>query len=511
MLKTAVIFSDGMVLQRDKSVAVWGAAAPCSQVSVTIQGKTANTISDEKGEWSVQCGPFHTSFREEMTVQSGNEELRIKDVAVGEVWLAGGQSNMEFPMKYDKDLEAEKKECDKRIRFFDYPEVAYPEQLAEADYFQHYAIWRTCTQDQLEYFSAVAYYFAKYLLNDYDIPVGIIGCNWGGTAACAWMPEEAIRKSGGSIWLEDYEMVLEALDMQGYATSFKQDPYNYKVDLLADPMFDILVTGYQSDVIVQKVKEIGMEYALNPTMGPYSERRPTGLYHSMLKQIAPYGISGVLWYQGEADEEKSGIYHRMFAGLIQCWRELWNDELPFLFVQIAPFGHWLACRGNRYPEIRAAQQWVADNVSNTAMAVITDAGSEWDIHPKNKEPVGKRLALLAKHYVYGEKDIVCEAPRMQKAVVDDGRIVLHFEHIGSGLVLCGEQVNALEIYQGGYPVPYETCSVGKDTVTLHGRQICRNMPTEVRMAWTDYYDVNLKNSAGIPARPAIVKGECVQP
>lgn len=510
MLKTAVIFNDGMVIQRDKAIAVWGTSAPDSQVSITMQGKTAKTISDENGEWLVQCGPFHTSFQEELVVQSGNEEIRIKDVAVGEVWLAGGQSNMEFPMKYDRDFETEKKVCDKRIRFFDYPEVAYPEQIAEADYFQHYAIWRTCTRDQLEYFSAVAYYFAKYLLDDYDIPVGIIGCNWGGTAACTWMSEEAILKCDGGIWLEDYETTIAALDIPDYAHNFKQDPYNYKVDLLADPMFDILLTGYQSDVIVEKVKEIGMEAALTPPMGPYSERRPTGLYHSMLKQVAPYGIRGVLWYQGEADEEKAPIYHKMFPGLIQCWRELWNDELPFLFVQIAPFAHWLACRGTRYPEIRAAQQWVADNVKNTAMAVISDAGSDWDIHPKNKEPVGKRLALLAKHYVYGQKDIVCEAPRMHRAVVDEGQIVLHFDHAGSGLVLCGEQVNALEIYQGGYPVQYDTCSVGKETVTLYSSRIHRNLPTEVRMAWTDYYDVNLKNSADIPARPAIVKGECIQ-
>jgi len=245
----------------------------------------------------------------------------------------------------------------------------------------------------------------------------------------------------------------------------------------------------------------------------YSDQRHSCKHGTIRKKhfckIVLYGSS-----QGislTVSEKKAIRYHKVFPGLIQCWRDLWNEELPFLFVQIAPFGHWLACRGTKYPEIRAVQQWTADNVSNTAMAVITDAGSEWDIHPKKKEPAGKRLALLAKHYVYGEKDIVCEAPRMRRAIVDEGQIVLHFDHVGSGLILGGERVNALEIYQGGYPVQYETCSVGKDAVTLYSNQIHRNMPTEVRMAWTDYFDVNLKNSAGIPARPAIVRGECIQP
>jgi sialate O-acetylesterase len=223
----------------------------------------------------------------------------------------------------------------------------------------------------------------------------------------------------------------------------------------------------------------------------------------MLKQIAPYAVKGVIWYQGEADDEKAELYHRMFPSLIRCWRELWDDDFPFLFVQLAPFRHWMSCTGARYPELRAAQQWTADNVMNTAMAVITDAGCDWDIHPKNKRPVGERLALLAEHYVYGD-DILCEAPRMCGISVNDSQITLEFDFAGDGLRLRGDRLNSLEIYQGGYPIAYTSCKAEGNTVTVYGDEIQAGMPTEARIACTDFYEVNVFNSAGIPARPAIV-------
>ena len=503
MLKTAMMFKDGMVLQRDKKIAVWGTIEPGAKVCVSMQGMESCTKAGEDGKWRAICGPYRTSQKEEMVIVSGGDTLRIRDVAVGEVYLAGGQSNMEFPMRFEAHLAEEKKNRDDLIRFFDYPEVAYPEQLDEADYSVHYGIWRRCAPDQIERFSAVGYYFAKALRSRYDVPIGIIGCNWGGTPACAWMSEEAIRGCGGEVWLEDYQAAIRDLDLEKYTSEFKGNPWNYKTDLASDLMFEILETGYTSDVILEKVDAAGFNYALNPPMGPYSERRPTGLYHSMLCQVAPYGIRGVIWYQGEADDEKSGIYHRIFPALIRNWRELWAEELPFLFVQIAPFAHWLACRGTWYPNVRAVQQWTADNVANTAMAVITDCGCDWDIHPKNKRPVGERLALLAEHYVYGE-DVLCEAPRMREFDVEKGKITLRFEHAGEGLQLDGNRLDSLEIYQDGYLVDYDSCSAAGDTVCVFGSKICPDLPTEVRLACTEYHNVNLKNSAEIPARPAIV-------
>lgn len=505
MLKTALLFGDGAVLQRDKRIPIWGNAAPHAPVSVSIQGQTVQTAANEKGEWLAYCGPLRTSRAEELCICSGNERLLFREVAVGEVWLAGGQSNMELSMRYDVDLWEEMARCDGDIRFFDYPEVAYEGQMEEADYSRWYGYWMRCVPKLLERFSAVGYHFARSFREQYaDVPVGIVGCNWGGTPACAWMSEEAIRACGGEKWLDAYAEATSSLDAEKYMAAFRAEERNYRVDQLADPLSDILQIGYPTDVILQKVAELGLTDALQPVMGPCCERRPAGLYHSMLRQVAPYGIRGVLWYQGEADDERAELYHCIFPALIRCWRDLWGEELPFLFVQLAPFGHWMACKGDRYPEVRAVQQWVADNVANTAMAVITDSGCEWDIHPKKKRPVGERLALLAERYVYG-KEVLCEAPRMKSAAVSDSRIDIRFEHAGEGLRLAGERLDSLEIYQGGYPVEYDRCSAHGNTVVVSGGGIRAGEPTQVRLAWKDYYVVNLKNSAGIPARPSIIE------
>lgn len=507
MLKTAILFQNRMVIQREKKVSIWGWADPFSIITVSCQGIDVGTKAGEDGYWLIETGPFRTSECEEMIISSGVEKIRINDIAVGEVWLAGGQSNMEFHMRYDADMEAEKANVETHIRFFDYPEVSYPEEIDEADYSRQYGFWRECTADQLERFSAVGYYFAKKLYEDFCVPVGIIGCNWGGTPACAWMPEEAIIQCGGSAWIDSYNETVNHLDVDRYIREYKSKPSNFKVDQLADPMSDILVSGFSSQEILERAAAIGVTDAdMNPVTGPLSERRPTGLYHSMLKPLAPYSIRGVIWYQGEADDEKAEIYDRIFPALIQSWRKLWSEDLPFLFVQLAPFRQWLGCKGTRYPEIRAAQQWTADNVPKTAMAVITDSGMEYDIHPKKKQPVGERLALLAERYVY-LLDVLCEAPRMCSARIRDGSVILQFDYSGEGLRLEGNLLNALEVFQNGYPVAYEACEAQGNTVIVYGSNIRLGFPTEVRLGWTDYYKMNLYNSAGIPARPSLVVAE----
>ena len=504
MLETAALFGDGMVIQRDKPVWIWGTAGAGASVRAVMQNRTAECTADGNGLWRLRCGPFRASASEEMILSSGGETLRIRDVAVGEVWLAGGQSNMEFAMRFDRGLEAEKGNCCGDIRFFDYPKVSYPGQIREADYGACYGFWRKDEPDQLERFSAVGYYFARKLYERYRVPVGIIGCNWGGSPACAWMPKDAVAEAGQA-WLDDYQKTVNSLDIEAYGRAFRQNPANFHTDWFAEPMYDILQIGYSSAEIREKAAALGLGETLEPAViGPLHEWRPTGLYESMLTQVAPYTVRGVLWYQGEADDAKAELYDKVFPALIRSWRQLWQEELPFLFVQLAPFRQWLGCTGERYPEIRAAQQWTADHVSRTAMAVITDAGMEWDIHPKNKRPVGERLALLAEHYVYGE-DILCEAPRMRRIAVDRSRISIDFDYAGDGLILDGPIVNALEIDQNGRLVPVTRCDAEGSRVTVYADGISPAARTEVRLAWTDYYEVNLRNSAGIPARPGIMR------
>ena len=527
MLKTALMFQDHMILQREKPVTVWGTAAPGAEVLVTVQGQSTRVQAGEDGRWTAKVGPLRASFHETMQISAGEESLTLRDVQVGDVFLAAGQSNMEFHMRYDADLEEERLRCtDDRLRFFDYPEVSYPGQIDEADYGKNFGFWRKANPKQIEWFSAVGYYFAKEIRKRYDVPVGILGCNWGGTPACAWMREEKIREGGGEAWLEDYRKALDKIDLAAYEKNFAKRNGswgNWRLDPFADPVNEILMKGKTASVFVKKVLDLLLSLAasqsddgsapVDPMMGPKYERRPSGLYESMLSEVAPYGIRGILYYQGESDGDgHPEVYQTLFPALISGFRELWGEELPFLFVQLAPFGHWLSCEGTPYTKIRAAQQNTAETVPGTGMAVISDVGMELDIHPKKKQPVGYRLALQAERVIYGE-DVLCEAPTLRAVDAEPGRLHLRFENAGTGLYLAAQtpdgvktdphRLGGLAITIDGEPVDIEPVRAFArgDTVTITGPDL---RPGEicVELGCTGWYRINLYNSAGLPARPA---------
>ncbi len=519
MLKPAILFKDNMVLQRDKVIPIWGTAKPGAAVTVSIQDKIVRGQADTEGQWCAKIGPLNASLSETLTIFSSSEKILLHNVAVGEVWLAGGQSNMEFHMRYDADMDTEKPVCETpNIRFFDYPEVSYVGQIDEADYGKEYGFWRPCTPEQLERFSAVGYYFAKDICRELKVPVGIIGCNWGGTPACAWMTKEAIVAGGGQVYLDEYEEALRNLDLAQYDAAFRGTPGNFKTDQLADPISDMMLFGCTMEEFDAKLKAIGVDPAsmanYGPVMGPKYERRPGGLYESMLLPIAPYGIRGVIWYQGETDGDTyPELYATLFPAMIRCWRDLWQEELPFFFAQIAPLDQWMVCFGEPYAIIRAAQQHTADTVPNTGMAVTSDVGMKHDIHPKKKQPVGHRLALQALAKAYG-RNILCEAPTLTGFETEDGKLTLTFENAGDGLYLAeqtpyGQVVGAnrlggIHVFQNGESFTEKdfTAKVQENTVTLFNDRICADAQTRISLAETGWYLVNLYNSADIPARPA---------
>ena len=523
------MFKDRAVLQREKEISIWGQADPGAGIKVSVQGLTMETTADAGGKWCVKIGPLKVSFDEEMTISSGAEEIVLKDLMVGDVWFAGGQSNMEFHMRYDADVAAEKEVCaNPSIRMFDYPEVSFVGQIDMADYGKNYGFWRDCDAENLERFSAVAYYCVKDLQAKYQIPMGILGCNWGGTPAMAWIPEEVAAANGDKHRIDDYHRQLEALDLEEYDKKFMHSPSAFHLDLIGDPISDLMLFGCSPEEFQQKIGEMMAAMGIDPTniddmmlqMGPKHEWRPAGVYESMLLPCVPYGIKGVLWYQGCSDsdtKEDAEGYSKVFPALIRHWRELWGEELPFLFVQLAPLNHWMQAVGTYYPITRAAQQLTADTVPNTAMAVITDVGMEWDIHPKKKQPVGHRLALLAEHYVYGEQGVLCEAPTLKEIRIEDGKAVLTFENAGDGLYLTDavpygqivgrNTLGGLEIFQNDEKIDLAgaVCTAEGDEVTVDAPAIRAGVPTKAAIAETGWYLVNLYNSAGIPARPADIQ------
>lgn len=514
MFKPALLFQDGMVLQRGTPVPVWGLADPGAEVEVTIQGCAARTRAAADGRWQLTVGPLSVSFGEEMTLRSGGCCLRLRDVQVGEVWLAAGQSNMEFYMRYDADVEAVRPDCaDGALRFFDYPKVSYPGQLEQADYLAHYGRWRQAAPDQLCWFSAVGYYFARELRRRYDLPVGILGCNWSGTPACAWMSEEAIRAGGGEIYLREYREAAAALDPAEYERTFRQFPGSWRIDPMGEDGYDRMMWGDRAALHCPPPPDPAAPQPPMPPLGPKSEKRPAGLHESMLCQVAPYGVRGILFYQGESDGDRHNeLYKTLFPALIEDFRRLWGAPLPFLFVQLAPLERWQDSDGSRYALIRAAQQQAADTVPGVGMAVISDVGMRWDIHPKKKQPVGYRLALQACRRVYGE-DILCEAPTLAEAWAEPGAIRLRFDHAGEGLYLAERlpdgtpadphRLGGVALTLDGAPLDAAALDAAAqgDTITLRGAALHPGVLT-VAMGCGGWYAVNLYNSAGLPARPA---------
>lgn len=507
MLQTAKIFQNGMLLQRGKEILIWGNSEPETVINVEIQGKRVSGKADKNGEWQVTIPSLKASEGETINITTDKENLMYEDVAVGEVWVAGGQSNMEYWMRYEKHKEEAIKEMPKpTLRFYDVPEVCYDGQLEEFDYSRQ-GIWRTATKEDLQYFSAIGYYFQNMIAKTLNVPVGVIGCNWGGTISAAWMNPETVRRVGKP-WMEDLEGQMAKLNMEEYWKNQHGNPMNNRGDMFADPFTEFVLKGTRDEREVQEFfgKLNGIETMQNylSTIPPQSI--PGSLYEYMVKTIAPYGISGFLWYQGESDDVPglNVLYKDMLTGLISDWRTLWKDSmLPFMVVQLPGFEKWLHVVSNEYPIIRKCQQDVADTVSNVYLCSISDAGEQYDIHPGNKKVVGERLALLARKYAYGD-NILADAPRVRTISREKNTVTVEWENAGEGIEVKGDTVEGLHIFLEAEE-KYFTFKTERNKLIL-SVDGAEKGDLQVKFAKTSWYRVNLYNSEGIPAIP--FEAEC---
>lgn len=502
-MKAARIFQSGMVLQREKPVPVWGTAQPGKQITVEIQGKSGKTKASADGSWSVMLPPLSASESERMEIRCEADEIVLEDIAVGEVWVAAGQSNMEFYMRYEKHLAQEKPDCaNPRVRFFDVPEAAFDWQEENFDY-SRMAVWRKASPENIEYFSAAGYYFEKKLEKSLDVPVGIIGCSWGGTSSSSWMSADSVRKAGRP-WMERYENLVQGMDMDVYWEGQKKNPMNGRGNPCADAFSEMMLPRTPSS------EEIDAFFAASPDAGAPPVLQPQAvpgiLYEHMVKSIAPYGIRGVLWYQGENDDElnRQELYEAMLKALLSDWRMLWGAEnLPFLVVQLPGWESWFGIVNQGWQIIRRCQENVVRQDKNAYLCSISDAGEQYDIHPKNKKTVGERLALLALGHIYG-KELLCDAPRLKNASRRGNEIQLHFENADGGLFVKGGQIQALRLLlmdngTAGRELSF-TAVIKEDTVCI---KLYEEAEGEilVQFAQEKFYQVNLYNQSGIPAVP----------
>jgi sialate O-acetylesterase len=443
-LALASIFSDHMVLQRDMKVPVWGTAKPGAKVSVELDENDAKTAeADADGKWKVALDPLEAGGPHTLTVSAGDEALKLTDVLVGEVWIASGQSNMEWSVEKSKDPDAE-------IAVADWPEIRFidvPNQTADKprDSFES-AGWQACKPETIRKFSAVAYYFGRDLHEKLNVPIGLIGCNWGGTIMEAWTSREALE---------------------------------------ASPTFAPAVTA--ADAPPKTAQD-----ADRRKQAP--QNQPAALFNGMISTVIPYAIRGAIWYQGEGNAGRHQQYAELSKLMIADWRNRWGQgEFPFLLVQLAAYEPG----GDNWPFLREAQLRTLE-VPNTGMAVAIDIGDKTDIHPQNKQDVGARLALAARAVAYGE-DIVHSGPAFREMKADNGAIRLSFDHVGGGLRAKSEPLKGFAIAGAdGKFFPAEARIDGAQIVVSSAAVA---QPTAVRYNWAAYPDGNLYNAEGLPAVP----------
>ena len=488
-----------MVLQRDKEIKIWGTASSEGTVRVYF-GDYRSESSVVDGLWQCSFPPMNTATGLTLLAKQGAEIIRIQNVMIGDVWLAGGQSNMEFFLRYESHFE-EAKALPKNslIRMYTCPRIAYEGQKP---YQSGCGYWFGEADLAWETFSSAAYWFARELQPELNVPIGIISCNWGGTSASAWVPAKSLEAEPLAIYLKDYETATAVMDpeenrersLRGWA--FQEDPVHMKE--WAGVMYGI----DRQAQLERLVKRAG-----NPAvpMGPYNKNRPGCLYEQMIAPIRNCAIKGVLWYQGENDVHHAWLYSKLFETLISEWRKIWGQEIPFIFAQLAPFGEWLALDGKLFPEIREQQEIVSKTVPNCYMISTSDVGMRYDIHPKEKKALGHRYFLQAMDKIYG-KPCLADSPELQNVTITDNEICMCFSNVGNELHLHGEDLTWMSVTQNGQSIPLQRVEVLGNAITLTTNHNFRGT-VKIMFAQAAYYEVALYNQAHIPVKPFSVTVE----
>ena len=469
------VIGSNMVLQREKSLPIWGWAAPGEKVTVSLGKSQSSAIANEQGEWLVKLPAMEAGGPHKMNV-SGANTIELIDIMVGEVWVCSGQSNMQWPVARAENPQEE-------VSAATYPQIRLfhvPLKPAGSPAMDVHAEWVACAPQTIPHFSAVAYFFGRELHRALGVPVGLIATSWGGTRIEPWTPPAGFASQPETKGMAEQLARHEA----AYQEVVKQSLEHHKTWLVA----------------AKEALAAGQPIPAAPTLPPHplnSNGVPTGLYNGMVHPLVPFAARGVIWYQGEANRGQGMLYHTMMKALIAGWRRAWNDEkLAFYFVQLAPFRY----NGSptALPEIWEAQTATLA-VPHTGMVVTTDIGAIGDIHPTNKQEVGRRLALWALANTYGQREIVYSGPLYDSMEVEIDTIRLKFKH-GAGLKSRdGKSLDWFEIAGEDRKFVPALAEIDGDTVIVSSSKV--DKPVAARFGWDQLAEPNLVNGAGLPAAP----------
>jgi sialate O-acetylesterase len=479
--RLAGIFGDRMVLQRDKPVNVWGWDAPATTVRVSFAGQSVSAVAAGDSSWMITLSPMAAGGPYEL-IATGSSVHRCTDIYVGEVWLASGQSNMEF--RLDRSSEGEEAIASPRDTLFRLCTV--PRALAEQPQKDGAATWVSSGDRTTGRFSAVAYWFGRMLRDSLRVPVGIIHSSWGGTAAEGWMPREALEKEPA------FRSILERWEENLRTYPEKMAEYQRR-----KPEIDAKWLKDSAEAIAAHRAPPARPA---PPKGPGNRDTPTGQWNAMIHPWLSTTLRGFIWYQGEANATRATQYRTLFPALIQCWRDGWKDStLPFYFVQLPNLERNLDLHKEGWPDLRDAQL-ATINVPYTGMTVTIDVGDPMDLHPRIKRPVGERLARLALHHTYGWSDVVPSGPLYAGHRVEGSRIRVSFAEIGEGLRgRSGADLNGFLIAAEDRVFRPAMARIDGDDVVVWREDVTH--PAAVRYAWAENPEASLLNVAGLPASP----------
>lgn len=426
------IFGNHMVLQQNAEVTIWGWAKPSESVTVTgsWDGKAIQTKASNLARWEVKLNTPAAGGPYSIQVQ-GYNTIVIEDILMGEVWLCSGQSNMEWSARAGID------NAEKEIAQANFPSIRFfsvAHKTADGPQLDLEGQWVVCSPQTMQDFSAVAYFFGREVYQNLQVPVGLINSSWGGTPAEVWMPAEVVA---------------------------------------ANPVIN------KAAVTRQEV--------------PWGPVQPGKAYNAMIAPLVSFKLAGALWYQGESNTDSPEIYSQVLTTLIHHWRNVWNYEFPFYYVQIAPWKYDVPEQGVK---LREAQR-LTMRVPNTGMVVTSDIGNIDNIHPTNKQDVGKRLAYWALNKTYGKKEVPFSGPIYREMKVEGNKIRLFFDHAAEGLYSKDKVLANFEIAGNDEQFVKATARIEGSTVVVHAKSVKK--PIAVRYGWRNTAEANLFNKAGLPA------------
>jgi sialate O-acetylesterase len=526
-VKLPAIFGDHMVLQRDRKVPVWGWADAGEEVTVSIGDANATATAAADGKWKTTLDSLKASDQPAELVVKGKNTVTIKDVLVGDVWVASGQSNMEWALASANNAAVEVPKADHpTIRLF-----IVAKKIAMEPQDDCKGTWTACTPQTAAKFSAVGYFFAREINQTQKVPVGMIGTYWGGTPAQSWASLEALKaepKTSG--YATSFEKARDGLPEAKRKLTEELMP-QYEKDLAA---WNEEIGTAHKEKLAQWTKDVELAKAekkpipprpvpaklepRKPLTADQSPGTPTTLSNGMIAPIVPFAIKGAIWYQGESNAGDAVGYRTLFPTMITDWRNRWGQgDFPFLWAQIANY------KKRQDQPTQAADGWaglreaqsMALKLPNTAQAVIIDIGEAADIHPRDKINVGKRLALGARSMAYGEK-IVASGPVYDSIKIEGDRARVTFKSVGEGLT-----IGAAPVVEGAPPAKdpaastkdlkgfiiagadkkfvWATAEIDGDSIIVSSPEV--KEPVAVRYAWADNPEANLYNKNGLPASP----------